>query len=371
MTFLIKLSGGHFIPPMWASWLALVMLALAIVLISWGAVALILEKHLSTFWHYATEAEYTVSVLGLVFIGIVLNGVSHAADHLPFGEALTIGIVTLVGMVGVFVLYRSGMLDKMTKALPDPVLGLFAVGVAPLLGSGMGEPAAMIVGCALLADIVGSLRNSLRYILVGFLFVNVSIGGLLTTFAAPPVVAVADAWDLTNVFMRSNFAFPVLVAMAVNGGIAALIITTSAENTGIGKFELKLADVIKIPVLTGLFVLGVVSLTEWASPLLKFVYADGLVVAKLATFTMFFDNAGLAALGGALVPEPDHIFIYYALAALTGFGGMTVIANAPNPIGFMLLGHAFDRGVMSPLKQTVGAILPTAITWAIFMAFTP
>src|SRR5690606_23054925 len=62
--------------------------------------------------------------------------------------------------------------------------------VGPLLGSFITEPGAMTIAAMLLAKKFYSLRPSptLSYATLGLLFVNVSIGGVLTNFAAPPVL---------------------------------------------------------------------------------------------------------------------------------------------------------------------------------------
>jgi hypothetical protein len=50
--------------------------------------------------------------------------------------------------------------------------------------------------------------------------------------------------------------------------------------------------------------------------------------------------------------------------AVTG-GGLTVIANAPNPAGQALLRRFFD-GAVSPLWLAAGALIPTLIAAAAF-----
>jgi hypothetical protein len=53
--------------------------------------------------------------------------------------------------------------------------------------------------------------------------------------------------------------------------------------------------------------------------------------------------------------------------AVTG-GGLTVIANAPNPAGQSLLSRYFDGGV-SPLALAAGALAPTLVVGAAFLLF--
>ena len=91
--------------------------------------------------------------------------------------------------------------------------------VGPLLGSFITEPAAMTICALLLArqfyDTQPSTR--LKYATLGTLFVNVSIGGTLTHFAAPPVLMVARPWGWDMGFMLST-----LTIGNISGGCAGL-----------------------------------------------------------------------------------------------------------------------------------------------------
>jgi hypothetical protein len=72
--------------------------------------------------------------------------------------------------------------------------------LGPLLGSFITEPAAMTISALLLARQFYDLRpgSHLKYATLGVLFVNVSIGGTLTHFAAPPILMVARPWAGTR-----------------------------------------------------------------------------------------------------------------------------------------------------------------------------
>ncbi|MCE7901916.1 MAG: hypothetical protein DYH20_04465, partial [Gammaproteobacteria bacterium PRO9] len=51
--------------------------------------------------------------------------------------------------------------------------------------------------------------------------------------------------------------------------------------------------------------------------------------------------------------------------AVTG-GGLTVIANAPNPAGIAILRAHFDEETISPLGLLAGALLPTLVAGLAF-----
>jgi hypothetical protein len=56
----------------------------------------------------------------------------------------------------------------------------------------------------------------LKYATLGLLFVNVSIGGTLTHFAAPPVLMVARPWGWDTAFMLQHIGWRATLAIAVS-----------------------------------------------------------------------------------------------------------------------------------------------------------
>jgi len=81
--------------------------------------------------------------------------------------------------------------------------------IGPLLGSFITEPAAMTICALLLKQKFYALKPSkkLGYATLGLLFVNISVGGALSHFAAPPVVMVATKWDWDFHFMLTTFGW--------------------------------------------------------------------------------------------------------------------------------------------------------------------
>ena len=74
------------------------------------------------------------------------------------------------------------------------------------LGSLITEPAAMTIAALMLAPHVfrRGMPERLKYLALGVLFVNVSIGGTLTSYAAPPVLMVAGTWGWDTGFMLAH-----------------------------------------------------------------------------------------------------------------------------------------------------------------------
>ncbi len=301
--------------------------------------------------------------------------------------------------------------------------------VAPLLGSLITEPAAMTIGALLLARQFYDLKPSpaLRYATLGLLFVNVSIGGTLTHFAAPPVLMVARPWGWDTPFMLGHFGWRAAAAIAVStilyyaafrkefGALAARRAVPDAEVPAEGATSamsllpvpawVTLAHLafmawtvlnshypglfiggflffigfarataayqseldIKTPLLVGWFLAGLVIhgglQAWWIAPVLSSLSENGLFWGA-TLLTAFNDNALITYLA-TLVPDlSESLKIAVVEGAVTG-GGLTVIANAPNPAGQALLSRFFDDAV-SPLKLAMAAIVPTLIAAALF-----
>ena len=83
--------------------------------------------------------------------------------------------------------------------------------------------------------------------------------------------------------------------------------------------------------------------------------------------TSFNDNAAITYLA-TLVPNLGDALRYAVVAGAVTGGGLTVIANAPNPAGQSILQEYFPDGV-SPVRLAVWAVVPTLVMAAAFMAF--
>ena len=89
--------------------------------------------------------------------------------------------------------------------------------IAPLLGSFITEPAAITIAALLLANQFYKYKPStvFSYATIGLLFVNISVGGTLTHFAAPPVLMVAAPWDWGMGFMAANFGWKAALGIVI------------------------------------------------------------------------------------------------------------------------------------------------------------
>ena len=314
------------------------------------------------------------------------------------------------------------IIEATSRLLPLPrEMAFFAtcLVVGPILGSFITEPAAMTVTALLLKQRFydRGMSTKLMYATIGLLFVNVSIGGTLTHFAAPPVVMVAAKWDLDIAYMLTHFGWKaaiavitgtVLTTFAFRKELAAMTPLPPSDSTRmpvpvwlmvvhlvmigavvatshhvpafIGIFllflgftdvtrehqdELKLREALLVAYfLMGLVVLGGLQ-TWWLQPTLTsmndlplFFGATGL--------TALTDNAALTFLGSQVEGLSDASKYALLAGAVTG-GGLTVIANAPNPAGYGILKGSFGEDGMSPLLLLLAALPATALAILAFL----
>ena len=114
----------------------------------------------------------------------------------------------------------------------------------------------------------------------------------------------------------------------------------------------------------GLVVLGGMQ-QWWLKPLLLEMSPTAVYWGATA-LTALTDNAALTYLG-SLVPGLSPAFQYMLVAGAVTGGGLTIIANAPNPAGASILKDRFDGGAISPLGLLLAALPPTAVAAAAFL----
>jgi Na+/H+ antiporter NhaD/arsenite permease-like protein len=97
----------------------------------------------------------------------------------------------------------------------------------------------------------------------------------------------------------------------------------------------------------------------WLQDTLKGMSTTALFYGATA-LTAITDNAALTYLGSLVEGVSDEFKYALVAGAVTG-GGLTVIANAPNPAGFAILRNYFADQAINPLGLFVAALAPTAV----------
>ena len=307
--------------------------------------------------------------------------------------------------------------------------------IAPLLGSFITEPAAMTLSAILLAKKFYQLKPSpaLCYATIALLFVNVSVGGTLTHFAAPPIVMVAGKWNWDMSHMFTHFGWKALLGIIVANSIYFFLFTKEFKRLAdvqransvsesdvptawedrqdsipfwvyavslfflawtvtfshhpaifIGGFMFFLGFTlatpqyqnvfsIRVPLLVAFFLAGLLILGGvqgwWMQPVLQALGDLGAeaTMGVSSILTAFNDNASVTFLSSTVPNLQENIRYAIVAGAVTG-GGLTVIANAPNPAGQAILGKFFKSGISAP-KLFIWALLPTIIMFLMFSIF--
>lgn len=382
-------------------------------------------RHAGLF-HLLGEVEVVFGfwAIVLVLVMALVAGRGTALDYAEsrnYTEPLFVFVVMVVAAsrpVLQTVMRAVGAIARLAP-LPTPLvsawLGLAAV---PLLGSLITEPAAMTIAALLLAPLVfrPGVPERIKYLALGVLFVNVSIGGTLTSYAAPPVLMVAAAWQWDSAFMLANFGWKAALAVLVNASVAAFLLrrhlvagpdeagTAGAEPVPLAVVAVHLALlagvvmlahhpvaflalfllflgftqayarhqdplILKEALLVGFFLAGLVVLGGlqrwWLQPIVAGLEPLALFFGALA-LTAVTDNAALTYLG-SLISGISDASKYMLVAGAVAGGGLTVIANAPNPAGVALLKRGFADESVGAGGLLLGALGPTLVAAAAFL----
>jgi len=376
-------------------------------------------RHAGLF-HLLGEIEVVFGFWAFIFIAIMalVAGGDEAIEYLEsrqYTEPLFVFVIMVVAASRP-VLEAIRRLITVTAGLA-PVNALVAqvwlcFALVPLIGSLITEPAAMTLAALMLAPLVfrPGIPEWLKYAALGVLFVNISIGGTLTSFAAPPVLMVAATWQWDTAFMATNFGWKAAAAVVINAtGIAWLLrkhlaapaqpadsepqvrvplvvmlihlaflgsVVVFAHHPvvflGVFLFFLGYTQaysqfqnplILKEGLLVGFFLAGLVVLGGmqqwWLQPIVSSLEPTALFFGSLG-LTAVTDNAALTYLGSLIEGISDQAKYMLVAGAVAG-GGLTVIANAPNPAGVALLRDGFNDGSIGIGGLLAGALLPTLV----------
>jgi hypothetical protein len=392
---------------------------------------------LAEFLHFLGEVEVVFGLWAIVLALAILGWhgfptvIEYFNDTVVYTEPIFVVVVMALASTTPVVGLAEAALRRVAglgRATPA-AWWLTILTVGPVLGSLITEPAAMTICALLLGRQIYELQpgTRLKYATIGLLFVNISIGGTLTHFAAPPVLMVARPWGWDTAFMAANFGWRAVLAILISNALyfvafrkefarlataprpvnedpgeneagapagqvpvwitvvnclfmAWTVVTSHYPPLVIGGFLIFLGFAkataafqgrsdLRAPLLVGFFLGGLVIHGGlqgwWIQPFLGSLTEAPLFFGS-ALLTAFNDNALITYLA-TLVPDlSDPLKIAVVQGAVAG-GGLTVIANAPNPAGQSLLSRFFG-GAIAPIGLLLGALIPTVVTFIVFQA---
>lgn len=385
-----------------------------------------LQPRHAGLWHLFGEVEVVFGFWALVLVIALfaLSGGDASVQYLEsrsFTEPMFVFVIMVMAASRPILHLAYALVQAVARRMPvraSLAVYFLCLSGVPLLGSLITEPAAMTLAAMLLRDryFTNHLGVRLQYATLGVLFVNISIGGTLTHYAAPPVLMVAAAWGWDSTHMFFQFGWKAALAVVFNAAVVTWIFRreisekTPAKNAssldatvpmavtavhllfimavvgfahhpalfmGLFLFFLGYTEaykrhqsplILRQGLLVAFFLAGLVTLGGlqkwWLQPALAGMDTTTLYFAATA-LTAITDNAALTYLG-TLVDGVSPQFKYALVAGAVTGGGLTVIANAPNPAGFSILKEFFPDQAISPLALFVAALAPTCVAIAAF-----
>ena len=347
-------------------------------------------------------------------------------DNRSYTEPIFVVVVMCLTATRPLVKVAESAMQRVAKILGGSVSAWWfsILTIGPILGSFITEAGAMTLAALLLGRQFYQYKPSpkLAYATIGLLFVNISVGGVLTNFAAPPVLIVAKCWGWSSWHMFTFFGWKALSGILISNTaiwflfkkqlkrlqstknsmkghtpvdedkepipiwitlvhvflLFWIVLNSHYPPVFIGSFLLFLgfhhataphqfALSLKRPILVGFFLAGLVIhgglQAWWIEPALGGLQEGALMLTGVI-LTAFNDNAAVVYLA-SLLPTLGESLKYAIMSGVIIGGGLTVIANAPNPAGQMILRKYF-RGGVSPLFLFLAALGPTLVFLAIF-----
>ena len=380
----------------------------------------------SGLWHLLGEVEIVFGFWALVLAVtmVLIDGTDSMKEYVNsrnFTEPLFVFVIMVVAATRPILQTSKQLVEVLAKLIPGKggISTYFIVLTAvPLLGSFITEPAAMTLAALMLADKFFSkdISSKLKYATIGVLFVNISIGGTLTAYAAPPVLMVAGTWNWDTAFMLTHFGWKAAIAVFINGIAVTLLFAKELAQVSTAKSPSSESPTVPMPLVLihiailagivlfahypplfiGLFLLFMGIATAYSAHQDRLILREGLLVAfflgglvvlggqqqwwlqpllvNMSSDAVFYgataltaitDNAALTYLGSLVEGLSDEFKYSLVAGAVTG-GGLTIIANAPNPAGVAILRRYFDEGAVSPIGLLVSALLPTLVALLAF-----
>ena len=376
-------------------------------------------------WHLLGEVEVVFGFWALILIVAMfaVDGSMVATSYIDsrnFTEPMFVFAIMVIAATRPILQTAMAAIHLIARIIPLPgSMGFYfaTLALVPLLGSFITEPAAMTLAALILSHRIfeNAISRRLKYATLGVLFVNISIGGTLTPFAAPPVLMVAGKWNWDIAFMMSAFGWKATIAVMMNAVGATLLFRNELSRLpakdssdsndpvplvlvfvhlsflagvvvfahhpamfmGLFLFFLGITHayqrhqdrlILREGLLVAFFLAGLVVLGGqqqwWLQPVLMSM-SNEAVFFGAAILTAFTDNAALTYLGSLVEGLSDDFKYALVAGAVTG-GGLTIIANAPNPAGIAILRGHFEEGTVHPMGLLAGAIPPTIVAMLAF-----
>ncbi len=189
--------------------------------------------HGAELLHFLGEVEAVFGIWAMTLVMAIIGFydwntmVNYIGYKVNFTEPLFVVVIMTLAATRPILRLSENLIRKIANLLGGTLTAqwLTTLTVGPILGSFITEPAAMTITALVLARILYELQpgRTFKYATLGLLFVNISVGGTFTHFAAPPVLMVAAPWKWTTLHMLTHFGWKALLGILISNGLYFLM----------------------------------------------------------------------------------------------------------------------------------------------------
>ncbi|MEA1922249.1 MAG: putative Na+/H+ antiporter [Pseudomonadota bacterium] len=185
--------------------------------------------HGAKLFHFFGDVEIVFGLWVIVLSGAIIyfhgreTWLHYISHEVNFSEALFVVTIMILAASRPILLLAGSVMRRLADLMGGSLAAwwLIILTIGPILGSLITEPAAMTICALLLAEKLYDLgpTEKFKYATLGLLFVNVSVGGTLSNFAAPPILMVAKSWDWGMIHMLSYFGWKAVLGITLSNGL--------------------------------------------------------------------------------------------------------------------------------------------------------
>jgi hypothetical protein len=185
--------------------------------------------HGAELFHFLGEVEAVFGIWAIALIIAIIGfydwktSVYYLSYRVDFTEAIFVVVIMTLAATRPILKLSEMLINRIADTFGGTLAARWftTLTIGPLLGSFITEPAAMTICALLIAKNVFELEpgRKFKYATLGLLFVNISIGGTLTHFAAPPVLMVAGPWKWTTLHMLTSFGWKAIIGILISNGL--------------------------------------------------------------------------------------------------------------------------------------------------------
>jgi hypothetical protein len=189
--------------------------------------------HGAELFHFLGEVEAVFGIWAIALAGAIFffydwqTVVNYIGHHVNFTEPLFVVVIMTLASTRPILKLSETIMWKIANLLGGTLIAWWftILTFGPVLGSLITEPAAMTISALLLGHKLYDLQpgKKFKYATIGLLFVNISVGGTLSHFAAPPVLMVAGPWNWGMGHMILNFGWKAVLGILISNGIYFLV----------------------------------------------------------------------------------------------------------------------------------------------------